>query len=68
MTSPCRSTIYAFVAMLMVHSVLAQSNIAPTPGQPSRNNAPLGQFEIVGKSIASGQQVSMEDSDRLQRN
>lgn len=54
--------------MLMVHSVLAQSNIAPTPGQPSRNNAPLGQFEIVGKSIASGQQVSMEDSDRLQRN
>ena len=40
------SLMFAFAAMLL-GAAFAQSNTAPTPGQPSRNDAPLGGFEIV---------------------
>ena len=57
MSSSSRST-RAWFALSLAASTLAQST-APTPGQPSRNDAPLGQFEIVGNSVASAQQVSV---------
>lgn len=56
-TGSSRSLFLGSVAAVMVHTVSAQVPLAPAPGQPNRNNAPLNQFEIVGNSIASGQQV-----------
>ena len=46
----------AVAALSLFASVYAQSTV-PKPGQPSKSNAPLGSFEIVGNSIVSAQQV-----------
>lgn len=35
------------------------------PGQPSRSDAPLGRFEIVGNSIVSAQQLFLGTLDKL---
>lgn len=48
-------------ALLFAAACLAAPQTTSTmsaPGQPSRTDAPIGQFEIVGNSIASAQQVS----------
>ncbi|KAI8992954.1 DUF1929-domain-containing protein [Trametes punicea] len=36
-----------------------------TPGQPLRTNAPLGQFEIVGNSMVSAQQMFLGTLDKV---
>ncbi|KAL4246190.1 Copper radical oxidase [Abortiporus biennis] len=46
----------ALVALSLASSSIAQQTVA-APGQPSKQNAPLGQFEIVGDSVASAQQI-----------
>ncbi len=46
----------AALALSLFASAYAQSTVTK-PGQPSKTNAPLGQFEIVGDSIVSAQQV-----------
>ncbi|KAK7692517.1 hypothetical protein QCA50_004145 [Cerrena zonata] len=58
------STRASLLVLSLVVSTLGQS-IAPTPGQPSRNDAPLGQFEIVGDSVASAQQIFLGTPDRV---
>lgn len=51
---PCASfTLFALTASSLVHAAAT-----PSPGQPARQNAPIGQFEIVGDSVVSAQQVS----------
>lgn len=46
----------AALALSLFASAYAQSTVTK-PGQPSRTDAPLGQFEIVGDSLVSAQQV-----------
>lgn len=48
-------TMYASIAVLT--AALARSAHAASPGQPLVSNAPLGEFQTVGNSIASAQQV-----------
>ncbi|KAH9892649.1 DUF1929-domain-containing protein [Cubamyces lactineus] len=38
---------------------------ANTPGQPARNDAPVGQFEIVGNSMVSAQQMFLGTEDKV---
>ncbi|KAJ8494999.1 hypothetical protein ONZ51_g1976 [Trametes cubensis] len=38
---------------------------ANTPGQPARNDAPIGQFEIVGNSMVSAQQMFLGTEDKV---
>ncbi|KAH9915157.1 copper radical oxidase, partial [Epithele typhae] len=38
---------------------------ASTPGQPATQNAPLGQFKIVGNSIVSAQQLFLGTLDKV---
>ncbi|KAI0916435.1 hypothetical protein AcV7_007160 [Taiwanofungus camphoratus] len=38
---------------------------AAAPGQPTRTDAPLGQFEIVGDSIVSAQQMFLGTLDKV---
>ncbi|OBZ70682.1 Galactose oxidase [Grifola frondosa] len=53
-----------FTSLTLLASVYAQST-ATAPGQPSRTDAPLGQFEIVGNSIASAQQIFLGTLDKV---
>ncbi|KAI0645783.1 DUF1929-domain-containing protein [Trametes meyenii] len=53
----------AVTAFSLFASAYAQT--APTPGQPPRNNAPIGQFEIVGDSMVSAQQMFLGTLDKV---
>lgn len=44
----------------------AYAQTVNSPGQPSTNQAPLGQFKIVGDSIVSAQQVRTSVHSTLQ--
>ncbi|KAK7005867.1 glyoxal oxidase N-terminus-domain-containing protein [Favolaschia claudopus] len=52
-------------------SVLAQSAAPPTPttlsppGQPSSSNKPIGEFEIIGDSLVSAQQMFLGTQDKV---
>ncbi|KAI0373953.1 DUF1929-domain-containing protein [Pilatotrama ljubarskyi] len=54
----------AVAAFSLLASAYAQAT-APTPGQPPRNDAPLGQFEIVGNSLVSAQQMFLGTPDKV---
>ena len=49
----------SFSLFALTASSFVNAAAAPTPGQPARQNAPIGQFEIVGQSIVSAQQVNI---------
>ncbi|TBU33724.1 copper radical oxidase [Dichomitus squalens] len=53
----------AAAAISLFASAYAQT-ISP-PGQPSTSDAPLGQFKIVGNSIASAQQLFLGTLDKV---
>ncbi|THH26759.1 hypothetical protein EUX98_g7431 [Antrodiella citrinella] len=44
---------------------LVNAAATTTPGQPSRQNAPIGQFEIVGQSIVSAQQLFLGTTNKV---
>ncbi|CDO76962.1 Copper radical oxidase [Trametes cinnabarina] len=46
---------------LLAATAYAQQN----PGQPPRNDAPIGQFEIVGNSLVSAQQMFLGTPDKV---
>lgn len=50
-------TMHASIAVVAAAAALAQSARAQSSGQPLVSNAPLGEFQTVGNSIASAQQV-----------
>ncbi|RDX42703.1 copper radical oxidase [Lentinus brumalis] len=54
----------AALALSLFASAYAQSTVTK-PGQPSKTNAPLGQFEIVGDSIVSAQQLFLGTLDKV---
>ncbi|KAI0745030.1 DUF1929-domain-containing protein [Earliella scabrosa] len=54
----------AAAALSLVSSVYAQTAV-PKPGQPSRSDAPLGGFEIVGDSLVSAQQIFLGTTDKV---
>ncbi|KAI0358529.1 DUF1929-domain-containing protein [Trametes cingulata] len=54
----------AVTAFSLLASAYAQAT-APTPGQPGRNDAPLGAFEIVGNSLVSAQQMFLGTPDKV---
>ena len=51
-----RTNVRALAAAISLFAS-AYAQTVNTPGQPSTNQAPLGQFKIVGDSIVSAQQV-----------
>ncbi len=57
MARASRMNAHAAVAALSLFASVYAQNTVSKPGQPSRSDAPLGQFEVVGDSIASAQQV-----------
>ncbi|PIL35941.1 hypothetical protein GSI_01601 [Ganoderma sinense ZZ0214-1] len=59
-----RTNVRALAAAISLFaSVYAQT--VNTPGQPSTNQAPLGQFKIVGDSIVSAQQLFLGTTDKV---
>ncbi|KAI0779446.1 copper radical oxidase [Fomes fomentarius] len=54
----------AVAALSLFASVYAQNTVSK-PGQPSRSDAPLGQFEVAGDSIASAQQLFLGTTDKV---
>ncbi|KAI0829837.1 DUF1929-domain-containing protein [Trametes gibbosa] len=65
MMSMSKSTVRSAVtAFSLLASAYAQTT-APTPGQPARNDAPLGAFEIVGDSMVSAQQMFLGTADKV---
>ena len=52
--------LHASLVSLLVSASLsyAQTSTVSAPGQPSRSDAPIGQYDIVGNSLVSAQQVS----------
>ncbi|KZT10785.1 copper radical oxidase [Laetiporus sulphureus 93-53] len=55
----------AAVVAAVLYACRAYGQTAATPGQPSTTDAPLGQFVIVGNSIASAQQMFVGTLDKV---
>ncbi|KAH9935742.1 copper radical oxidase [Fomitopsis serialis] len=55
---------YTWIAVRLT-AALAHGASAQTPGQPLVTNAPLGEFQIVGNSIASAQQMFLGTLDKV---
>ncbi|CAL1706725.1 unnamed protein product [Somion occarium] len=65
MSSPSLQRAASLFVLSLVASTLGQSTTASAPGQPFRADAPVGQFDIVGDSIASAQQIFLGTPSRV---
>ncbi|KAM5534563.1 hypothetical protein V8D89_011767 [Ganoderma adspersum] len=59
-----RTNVRALAAAISLFAS-AYAQTVNTPGQPSTNQAPLGQFKIVGDSIVSAQQLFLGTTDKV---
>ncbi|TCD68055.1 hypothetical protein EIP91_011600 [Steccherinum ochraceum] len=55
----------SFSLLALTASPLVSAAAASTPGQPARQNAPIGQFEILGDSIVSAQQLFLGTPNKV---